>query len=558
MSFFNSSQCLRVLRYRAVAIGVFVGLALDVHAVELILVQTNVTMSSGRTFQVPISASDPDGQPLKFAVTVNKKSAMTAVYSPRTNRSLLLDVSGVDATNGPFTGEIVLQLFEDLTPLTTARIIDLVNSNFYNGVTFHRVIQNFVAQGGDPTGTGAGGSGVALDDEFVKTLTFTGFGQLAMANSGDDSNDSQFFITDDDLSLDDPMRLPPQHLNFNHTIFGQITRGFDVLAKIMETPVASSNNKPLSNVVINAATVITNSQDAVLRLTAAPSFLGTVLVTVSATNAENLFASQTLQVNVITNSGTSAPFLGPIPSSITTTQNTAATFILTTTDIDGRPTSLAVEDTDTGGFPSYLYILGDPRTGRLWFNPDMTLTGTVHLVIGVTDDIYIRIHQYDTQRFSLTFVPWSATPTMTIVPLKGMMQDTAKVEGDRVKVTGPFAFNDQSDHTFTSNDVLVLTVGDPVTPFTVRVTPGNSGWKVRNGRARAKAHVISGVFSNVAVSAQFSLLKSSFSMSIRGFDFPASLTNQIQIGVALGNDYTTDVRPWVETKPGIFRPPAVP
>ena len=140
MSFFNPFRRLQILKYKVAVLGVFVALALNVRAVELILVRTNVTMSSGRTFQMPISASDPDGQPLKFAVTVNKKSAMTAVYAPRTNRSLLLDVSGVDATNGPFTGEIVLQLFEDLTPLTSARIIDLVNSNFYNGVTFHRVI----------------------------------------------------------------------------------------------------------------------------------------------------------------------------------------------------------------------------------------------------------------------------------------------------------------------------------------------------------------------------------------------------------------------------------
>ncbi len=553
MSFFGPSQRLRILRYRALIIGVFVALALDVDAVELILVRTNVTMSSGRTFQMPITASDPDGQPLRFGVTVNKRSAMKAVYAPRSNRSLRLDVSGVNASNDPLTGEIVLQLFEDLTPLTTARIIDLVTSNFYNGLTFHRVIQDFVAQGGDPMGTGTGGSGVTFDDEFVETLTYNGFGQLGMANSGHDSNDSQFFITDVDLAINDSQKPSPGWLNFQNMLFGQLTSGFDVLAELLTTPVGL-NNRPLSNVVINAATIITNSQDAVLRLTAAPKFLGTVLVTVSATNAENQFAVQTLQVTVITNSGTSAPFLGPFPSSITTTQNTAATFILTTTDIDGGPSEFAVEDTDTRTFPSYLRIALEPRTGRVWFSPDMAITGTVHLIIGVTDNI----HDYDIQRFSLTFLPWSATPTMMIVPLKGMIQDAAKVGGDRVKVTGTFAFNDQSDHTFTSNDVVVLTVGDPAAPFTVRVTPDNSGWKLRNGRASAKAHVISGVFSNVAVSAQLSLVKNSFSVSIRGFDFPASLTNQIQIGVALGNDYATDVRTWVETKPGIFTPPVVP
>ena len=102
---------------------------------------------------MPITASDPDGQPLHFAATVSNKK-VTAVFAPSSNRSLLINVSGVDATNGVFTGNLVPQLFEDLTPLTTARIIDLVNTNFYDGLIFHRVIQDFVAQGGDPTGTG--------------------------------------------------------------------------------------------------------------------------------------------------------------------------------------------------------------------------------------------------------------------------------------------------------------------------------------------------------------------------------------------------------------------
>jgi cyclophilin family peptidyl-prolyl cis-trans isomerase len=549
---------LRMLERSVPIACVFVLLVTEVRAVELTLVRTNVTVPSGQTFQMPLNGFDPQGLPLKFSVVSIKPKKVTGTIAPSTNRSLLLNVSGMDATNAPFMGDMVLQLYEDLTPLTTARIIDLVNSNFYNGLTFHRVIQDFMAQGGDPLGNGTGGSGVTFDDEFVKTLTFTGFGQLAMANSGRDSNDSQFFITDQDLSFGDPLRPSTEWLNFKHTIFGQMTSGFDVLEKIMETPV-DSNDKPLTNVVINSASIITNSQDAVLRLTAAPGFIGVVTVTLNAMNTNNQSATQTLQVKVVADTNNDPAFLGPIPSSLVVSQNTAATFIITPTDIDGDLVSLRLGYADTGDFPTNITAIIDGRTGRLWFSPDLTLTGTVNLIIGVTDGKPLYKPLYDTQHFSLTFLPRSAAPTMTIVPLKGTMQDVSKPLGDSVKLSGTFAFNDQSDHAFGSNDVLILTVGDPLTPFTVRITPDNRGWKVRNGTANAKARVISGLFSNVNVSAQFNSVKGTFKMTIGAFDFPASLTNQIQVGIALGNDYGTDVRAWVEKKtPGVFAPPAIP
>src|SRR5580698_542073 len=118
----------------------FILFAVEVRAVSLTLVVTNITMPSGRTFQMPLTGSDPDGRPLKFSATVSNKKALTAVLAPSTNPSLVLNVSGVNSNNQAFTGNVVLQLFRDLTPLTTGRIIDLVNSNFYNGLIFQRVI----------------------------------------------------------------------------------------------------------------------------------------------------------------------------------------------------------------------------------------------------------------------------------------------------------------------------------------------------------------------------------------------------------------------------------
>lgn len=521
-------------------------------AVTLTLWTNNIVMPKDRTFQMPITASDPDGQPLKFDATISNKK-LKAVFAPSSNRSLLINVSGVDASNAPFSGDLVMQLFEDLAPTTTARIVTLVSSNFYNGLIFHRVIQNFVLQGGDPTGTGTGGSGVTLDDEFVASLIYDGFGQLGMANSGHDSNDSQFFITDVDLSISNTNAPSPQHLNFENPIFGQLTSGFNVLARMISTPV-DSNDKPLSNLVINSVTVITNSQDAVLRLTAAKKFLGNVTVTVSATNAENQVATQTFQVNVITNNTSSAPFFGPIPADITVTQNVAAAFVLTSTDIDGLPTHIAIEDVDTSAFPTNMLVTLNPKTNLISFDPDLTLTGVVHMIIGVTDDI----HSFDTQRFTLTFVPWSPTPTMTIVPLKGSMQDSAKPFGDRISVSGAFSFNGGSDQTFGGNDVLELTLGDPDAPLILEIVPNNGDTKLKKGVYRGKARgVIAGLSSNITVSARISIPKGTFKISASRFNFPVPLTNQmLEVGIALGNDYGTNVQTWVQTKPGTFVPPA--
>jgi hypothetical protein len=304
---------------------------------------------------------------------------------------------------------------------------------------------------------------------------------------------------------------------------------------------------------MNTVTVITNSQDAVLRLTAAPKFRGTVTVTVSATNAENKSVTQALQVSVITDTNTSPPFLGPIPSNITVTQNVAAAFVVPSTDIDGLATHVAVADVDTSAYPTNMVVTYNSKTKQISFSPDLTLTGTVNMIIGVTDNI----HSYDTQKFTLTFLPWSATPTMTVVPLKGSMQDSGKPFGDRISVSGTFSFNSGSDRTFGSNDVLELTLGDPDSPLNLEIVPNNGDTRLSDGMYSGKARgVISGSSSNITVSAQISIPKGTFTISASNFNFPAALTNQIQVGIALGNNYGSDTRTWVETKPGTFVPPA--
>ena len=117
-------------------------------------------------------------------------------------------------------GKIVLELFASDVPVTVNNFVFLARDGFYNGTTFHRVIPGFMAQGGDPTGTGSGGPGYKFADEFTKHIHNDG--AISMANAGPNTNGSQFFIT----------FAPQPHLNGKHSVFGQLTSGMDVLKTI--------------------------------------------------------------------------------------------------------------------------------------------------------------------------------------------------------------------------------------------------------------------------------------------------------------------------------------
>jgi peptidylprolyl isomerase len=119
-------------------------------------------------------------------------------------------------------GDIVIELLPQAAPITVNNFVFLARQGFYDGVTFHRVLSGFMAQSGDPTGTGSGGPGYTFQDEFSPGLQFDAPGVVAMANSGPNSNGSQFFIT----------YAPEPHLTGVHTIFGRVTAGMDVAEKL--------------------------------------------------------------------------------------------------------------------------------------------------------------------------------------------------------------------------------------------------------------------------------------------------------------------------------------
>ncbi|MFC2048717.1 peptidylprolyl isomerase [Elusimicrobiota bacterium] len=161
---------------------------------------------------------------------------------------------------GSALGDIIVMLFRDKAPVTVDNFAGLANGTreyvdvrtgvktkgtFYDGLIFHRIISNFMIQGGDPTGTGRGGPGYRFKDEFTPELKFDKPGKLAMANSGPGTNGSQFFIT----------VVPTPWLNNRHTIFGEVVKGYEIVDLIAKVP-KGAGDRPLNPVVMEKVTIL--------------------------------------------------------------------------------------------------------------------------------------------------------------------------------------------------------------------------------------------------------------------------------------------------------------
>ena len=141
-------------------------------------------------------------------------------------------------------GTFEIELFEDKAPITVKNFTDLAEKGFYDGLIFHRVIDGFMIQGGDPNGTGTGGPGYTIPDEFHKDLKHDSEGVLSMANAGPNTGGSQFFIT---------LAATPW-LDGHHSVFGKVVKGMDVVREIGKVD-TDFQNKPLAKVVMEKVTI---------------------------------------------------------------------------------------------------------------------------------------------------------------------------------------------------------------------------------------------------------------------------------------------------------------
>jgi len=179
---------------------------------------------------------------LFFGCQAQNKENETLINKPEKDVMSEVEDSMLVAVMKTNMGTVEIELFEKQTPKTVENFSGLAKKGYYNGVIFHRVIPNFMIQGGDPTGTGRGGEslwGKKFNDEFVPALKHSEPGMLSMANAGPNTNGSQFFIT----------VIPTPWLDGKHTIFGKVINGMDVVYAISKVQTGAMD-KPVKDVII--------------------------------------------------------------------------------------------------------------------------------------------------------------------------------------------------------------------------------------------------------------------------------------------------------------------
>jgi cyclophilin family peptidyl-prolyl cis-trans isomerase len=310
-----------------------------------------------------VLALDGEGDS-RLAYTVETSNTLVSATILSGNRSLRMQVEGF--------GEMVFELFDSFAPRVTNRIVQLADAGFYDGIIFHRVMDNFVIQGGDPTGTGSGGSSLgSFDDLFHVDLQHNVTGLISMAKSFDDTNDSQFFITEG----------AQRHLDFNHSIFGILVEGESVREAISEVAVGDGG-RPLTNVTISSARSFLDEENAVVLLKAQEGSTGAADVTVIVRNASNQEARETFRVSVSPDASDSPPFLADIPE-LRTRVDTPVTYQLVAIDVENPSSARYLDQRSLAAngltvpvqAPADLQYSVDFNSGLLTVTPMRGLTG---------------------------------------------------------------------------------------------------------------------------------------------------------------------------------------
>ncbi len=331
-------NCLKFCRVA----GLLLGTAFSLVAAPVIDPIPAGIIPAGKSLIVPITASATNGRPLTFTIT---SSTNAIVVVPHTNNPFWkMNVVQAAAANAPGAfltpfrggtetvtnlGDLTFMLLPEYAPHTVSVFQGLSASGFYNSNTiFHRVIAGFINQGGDPLTNGLGGLVFQYDDEFNPQAIFSGNGQLALANSGPDTDGSQFFVT----------VAPYRYGDLQYTIFGQLVRGFNVLSNINNTA-TDTNNRPLADVIITQAGFVPDTSDTVLTLVATnrPGVVGTIKVIAddgAGGRATNTFTASTV---TDTNSNDQPFFYGNTVTNLVAPMGVTLTNFLNAIGLDSEP-----------------------------------------------------------------------------------------------------------------------------------------------------------------------------------------------------------------------------
>lgn len=367
------------------------GVAIPTSETPFIKPTDDLTLLGGSPLMVPLDGYDPNGGVLTYTVTSDNPSLVTPALQ-QGNRSMEIHVAS--------WGSMVFQLFEDKAPRPTSRVIELAEDGFYEGIIFHRVIEGFVIQGGDPTGTGTGGSDLGdFDDQFHVDLQHNRAGLLSYAKSSDDTNDSQFFVT----------LAPTRHLDFNHSIFGVLVEGDHVLQAIGSTA-TNASDRPTYDIAMESVNIFTDQENAVVMLKAAEGASGVANITVAVTDAQGHSVQDTFKVTVkpdtTANGGANGgPFLQDI-APVTTPSQTPVNIQLSAVDVEGD--AVYYDATAVTGAPYTVSV--NHETGLVTVTPNAGFSGQTAVTVAVraangsnTSDTW------DSQSVPLTVLPGKPT-----------------------------------------------------------------------------------------------------------------------------------------------------
>lgn len=336
-------------------------------------------MIAGQSYHIALDGYSPSGHPLTYTVTSSSGTVTTTVMQG--NKSLRIYNSRY--------GTMEFYLFEEEASRATSRIIELAESGFYDGLTFHRVYQSFVIQGGDPNGNGSGGSSLPdFEDQYDPDLRHNGTGVLSFAKSFDDTNNSQFFI----------MEGIAPHLDFQHTVFGFLTEG-EVVRESISGTYTGGGTTPQWQVVMDEVTTFVDMENGVLRLKIPEGASGTDTITVTVSDGQGNSVSRSFDVTYAPNSNyTSNPYLSFIPD-VVMTPGSSLSFQLSVTNLDGDAviyydqSDFDPNDSDFSKRPPVTAPFGlnysvDSATGQLQINASAGLsTGIYNIFVAASNDL---------------------------------------------------------------------------------------------------------------------------------------------------------------------------
>lgn len=297
------------------------------------------TVACGKALVIPLVVNDLEGDAVSYTVTTDQPWLSARVRTGHPVMKMRVR-SNNDGSGNPIDGTMEFALFRAETPDTAGFIAGFAQSPYYENVLFHRVISNFVLQGGDPAGTGSGPSPYTLPHEFRPQFVYSGRGQLAMANSAGGysqtfnsygrsfQSTNSFGIADGTIEYITAKTTPtngsqffitlgqPRHLDFKHTLFGQLLRGFDIMDKVAGVPVGGAD-KPNANVTMSELSVNPSSSDGILLVSATSVGTGNVIVT--ARDAGGNTATKTFNIAAVKDAtiNNDPPIIAPLDPVVT-------------------------------------------------------------------------------------------------------------------------------------------------------------------------------------------------------------------------------------------------